>query len=66
MTAREALALYARSGLPVRLEGSGVVVRQRPPAGAPVVRGEPAVLTLEDDAAPRSGREEAVAPPGRP
>ncbi|HEY7370347.1 MAG TPA: penicillin-binding protein [Thermoanaerobaculia bacterium] len=66
MTAREALALYARSGLPVRLEGSGVVVRQRPPAGAPVRLGEPAVLTLEDDAAPRSGREEAVAPPGRP
>jgi membrane peptidoglycan carboxypeptidase len=66
MTAREALALFARSGLPVRLEGSGVVVGQRPPAGAPVRRGEPAVLTLDEDSAPRSGREEAVAPPGRP
>ncbi|HEY7862294.1 MAG TPA: penicillin-binding protein [Thermoanaerobaculia bacterium] len=66
MTAREALALFARSGLPVRLEGSGVVVRQSPPAGAPVRRGGSALLVLEEGSAPRSGREEAVAPPGRP
>jgi cell division protein FtsI/penicillin-binding protein 2 len=67
LTAREALALFAQLGMPVRLEGTGVVVQQRPAAGSPARRGEAAVLTLDPDAlAPRSGREEAVAPPGRP
>lgn len=54
MGAREALRVLGRLGLSTRLEGSGVVVRQLPEAGAPLERGGWSVLTL--------GRESLEAP----
>jgi cell division protein FtsI/penicillin-binding protein 2 len=58
LSAREALALFARVGIPVELEGSGFVVGEQPAAGS--VRRPDAVVTLslsEDAAAvSRSGR----------
>lgn len=44
--ARDALRVLGRLGLSARVEGSGVVVRQLPEAGAPLERGGWSVLTL--------------------
>jgi cell division protein FtsI (penicillin-binding protein 3) len=41
------LGLLLRDDIVVTLRGSGVVVRQQPPAGTPVARGTPVVLELE-------------------
>lgn len=69
LSARQALALFAKRGIPVRLEGSGFVVSQRPAAGAAWTPGAPVTLSLSEDAAavsrPGRGREETLsATPG--
>ncbi|HYB52913.1 MAG TPA: penicillin-binding protein, partial [Thermoanaerobaculia bacterium] len=58
LSARQALALMARRGIPARLEGSGFVVSQRPPAGTAWKPGIVMTLSLSEDAAAvsRSGR----------
>ena len=62
LSARQALALFARRGMPVRLEGSGFVAAQRPAAGAAWKPGLLVTLSLSEDAAaasrPGRGREE--------
>ncbi len=58
LSARQALALFARRGIPARLEGTGFVASQRPPAGARCKPGTTVTLFLSEDAAAvsRSGR----------
>jgi cell division protein FtsI (penicillin-binding protein 3) len=57
LSARQALALFARRGIPVRVEGSGFVAAQRPSAGSVCKPGIVVTLSLsEDAAASRSGR----------
>jgi len=58
LSAREALALFARRGIPVRVEGTGFVAAQRPRAGAVWKPGIVVILSLSEDAAAvsRSGR----------
>jgi cell division protein FtsI (penicillin-binding protein 3) len=46
LSAREALRELARLGLTARLEGTGVVAQQDPPAGAPLEPGGTATLVL--------------------
>ncbi|MGE5275537.1 MAG: penicillin-binding transpeptidase domain-containing protein [Acidobacteriota bacterium] len=62
LSARQALALFARRGMAVRLEGSGFVAAQRPAAGAAWRPGLVVTLSLSEDAAaasrPGRGREE--------
>jgi beta-lactam-binding protein with PASTA domain len=48
LTVREALTTLAAYAVPVKVEGRGVVVRQRPAAGAPFARGASCVLTCEE------------------
>lgn len=50
--AREALRVLGRLGLSARVEGSGVVVRQHPEAGAPLERGGWSVLRLGRESVP--------------
>jgi cell division protein FtsI (penicillin-binding protein 3) len=57
LSARQALALFARRGLAARIEGSGFVVAQQPLPGALVRAGETCVLRLAEPAAPASGLE---------
>ena len=69
LSARQALALFARSGIPVRIEGNGFVTAQHPGPGAVWKAGTAVTLSLSEDAAaaPRSGRaheETPSAPPG--
>ena len=69
LSARQALALFAKRGIPVRLQGSGFVVSQRPAAGAAWTPGAVVTLSLSEDAAavsrPGRGREETLsATPG--
>jgi hypothetical protein len=70
LSARQALALFARHGLSAKLQGNGFVVSQQPPAGALVRSGEPHLLYLSEVAAPvghsRRGREESSFPPPGP
>jgi cell division protein FtsI (penicillin-binding protein 3) len=71
LTARQAVALFARAGLLARLQGSGLVVAQDPPAGSPVRTGSVHTLFLADSAdapAPAAGRraEETAPPPSAP
>lgn len=67
LSAREAVALFGKIGVSVRLEGSGFVVAQDPPAGAPIAGRAVHILTLSDSgpAAARfgRGREETPSPP---
>ncbi len=58
LSAREALALFARRGIAVRVEGTGFVAAQRPRAGAVWKPGMAVILSLSEDAAAvsRSGR----------
>ncbi len=67
LTARQAVALFARAGLLARLQGSGSVVAQDPPPGSPVRAGSVQTLFLADSAdapAPAAGRRaEETAPP---
>ncbi len=71
LTAREAIALFARAGLLARLQGSGLVVAQDPPAGSSIRTGSVHTLFLADSAdapAPAAGRraEETAPPPSGP
>lgn len=64
LSARQALALFSRRGIAVRLSGTGFVVGQRPVAGALWKHGESATVFLSQDAPALvrvdRGREEAV------
>jgi cell division protein FtsI (penicillin-binding protein 3) len=67
LSARQALALFARHGLSARVVGSGFVVEQIPAPGAPVRPGSVCMLRLaEPSAAPPSTiarrAEESTAP----
>ncbi|MGH9315886.1 MAG: penicillin-binding protein [Thermoanaerobaculia bacterium] len=66
LSARQALALFARLGLPVRLQGTGFVISQNPPAGSVPRPGETHTLVLSESAASKNrtshGREEASSP----
>jgi cell division protein FtsI (penicillin-binding protein 3) len=55
LSAREALRRLTRAGLSGRLHGRGVVVSQRPAAGAPLLPGDVCVLTLAREAASTGG-----------
>jgi cell division protein FtsI (penicillin-binding protein 3) len=67
MTARQALAVFARFGVLARLQGTGFVVGQDPPAGSPIRPGSVHTLFLADSAGTpaRAGgrRAEETAPP---
>jgi membrane peptidoglycan carboxypeptidase len=67
LSARQALAVFARRGLSARIVGSGFVVEQKPAPGAPVRAGSICLLRLaEPAAAPAQGierrAEESAAP----
>jgi stage V sporulation protein D (sporulation-specific penicillin-binding protein) len=66
LSARQAMVLFARLRLPVKLEGAGFVVSQVPPPGSPVRPGETHTLQLSEAAPPISrpgrGREETSSP----
>ena len=70
LSARQALALFARRGLVARIEGSGFVVAQQPLPGAQVRTGTTCILRLAEPAAPASGierrAEEMPSPPPAP
>jgi hypothetical protein len=68
LSAREALALFARLGISVRLEGSGFVMGEQPPAGAIRKPGTVVTLSLSEDAAAasRSGRGQEDTLPANP
>jgi membrane peptidoglycan carboxypeptidase len=70
LSASQALALFARLGVLARIQGSGFVVAQDPPAGTPIQPGAIHTLFLADPgAAPAgSGRrmEETAPPPAAP
>ena len=71
MSARDALAVFARIGVFARLQGSGFVVAQDPPPGSPVRPGSVHTLFLADNAAApgrAAGRraEETAPPPSAP
>jgi len=70
LSARQALALFARRGLRARIEGSGFVVAQQPLPGAQVRAGTTCILRLAEPAAPASGLarrpEETNSPPPAP
>ena len=55
MSARQALAIFARAGALARIQGSGFVVSQDPPAGTPLRAGAVHTLFLDDRAAAASG-----------
>ena len=58
LSARQALAVFARLGISARLSGTGFVVSQDPPPGSPLRTGEPYSLRLSETAPPinRPGR----------
>lgn len=71
LSARQALALFARRGIDARFEGSGFVVVQDPPPGAPIQPGTTCRLLLAEPAAapaPELERraEEVSSPPPAP
>jgi cell division protein FtsI (penicillin-binding protein 3) len=71
MSARDAVAVFARIGVLARLQGSGFVVAQDPPPGSPVRPGSVHTLFLADNAAApgrAAGRraEETAPPPSAP
>jgi cell division protein FtsI (penicillin-binding protein 3) len=71
MSARDALAAFARLGVLARLQGTGFVVAQDPPAGSPIRPGAVHTLFLADSTASPSragGRraEEAAPAPSAP
>ena len=55
MSARDAVRAFMRVGLPPRLNGDGFVVEQFPAAGADLVPGDAAILTLRRRIPPVSG-----------
>ncbi len=48
LTARQALALFARLGVVARFQGTGLVVAQHPPAGSPLRPGDTHTLVLAE------------------
>ena len=58
LSARQALALFARLGLTARLHGAGFVSGQQPPPGTTIRAGEVHTLFLSEVAPP-------ISPPGR-
>ncbi len=54
-SARDAIRLLASRGISARLRGSGFVVSQDPPAGAPASRGTTCALVLAPALAPAEG-----------
>ncbi len=66
LSARQALAVFARLGAAVRLRGSGFVTSQSPSAGTVLRAGETHTLYLSETAAPMNrsspGREETSSP----
>ena len=46
LSAREALRLLSRIGMPTRMSGDGFVVSQNPEAGSPLMRGDACNLRL--------------------
>ncbi|HEX6051685.1 MAG TPA: penicillin-binding protein [Gemmatimonadaceae bacterium] len=61
LSARDALRTLAQLGVTVELEGTGVVIEQTPPPGAPLERGMHATLVLERSV-PRHAEGEKVQP----
>ena len=63
LSARQALAVFARLGVTARLSGTGFVVSQDPPPGSPLRTAEPYSLRLSETAPPINrpgrGREES-------
>jgi cell division protein FtsI (penicillin-binding protein 3) len=68
MSARQALALFARAGALARIQGTGFVVAQDPPPGTPLRAGDVHTLFLDDRAPAASGeaRRAGGAPPPPP
>lgn len=70
LSARQALAVFARLGLTARLTGTGFVVSQDPPPGSAVRPGDFHTLRLSETAPPISrpgrGREETSSPVSGP
>jgi membrane peptidoglycan carboxypeptidase len=67
LSARQALALFARHGIDASFEGSGFVVTQDPPPGAPLRPGMVCRLQLaEPAAAPAPGVERRAEEPPSP
>jgi hypothetical protein len=71
LSARQAIAVFARAGVLARLQGSGFVVAQDPPAGSPIRAAAVHTLFLADSAdtpALAAGRraEETAPPPSAP
>jgi cell division protein FtsI (penicillin-binding protein 3) len=70
LSARQALAVFARAGVLARLQGTGFVVAQDPPAGSPLRQGTVHTLFLAENAAAAgaAGRsaEETAPPPSAP
>ena len=66
LSARQALAIFARLGMTAQLRGSGFVVSQDPPPGTPARPGDTHTLRLLETAPPISrpgrGREETSSP----
>ena len=68
-SAREAVAVFANAGILARLQGSGFVVAQDPPAGSPLRAGAVQTLFLADSAdapARTAGHRAEEAPPPPP
>ncbi|HEY2798198.1 MAG TPA: penicillin-binding transpeptidase domain-containing protein [Thermoanaerobaculia bacterium] len=70
LPASQALALFARLGVLARIQGSGFVVAQDPPAGTPIRPGAIHTLFLADTgtapAGPARRMEETAPPPSAP
>jgi len=71
LSARQALALFARNGLAAQIEGSGFVVAQDPAPGARVRTGSTCMLRLAESAAALASGlerrpEELTSPPPAP
>jgi hypothetical protein len=71
LSATQALALFARLGVLARIQGSGFVVAQDPPAGTPILPGAIHTLFLADPGTAPAGRtgrrmEETAPPPSAP
>jgi cell division protein FtsI (penicillin-binding protein 3) len=66
LSARQALALFARRGLSARIVGSGFVIEQSPAPGTPVRAGSVCTLRLAEPAAPAPGTERRLEEPAAP
>jgi len=55
MSARQAVAMFARAGALARIQGTGFVISQDPPAGSPLRAGSVHTLFLDDRAPAASG-----------